>query len=148
MQIMESKESVKGIVMGKVKFFNRLLRSVRRKSAYTGARVHDPKTEKNLSDRLDENLEWFRAIYADCSDVIFHDFFIGDRTRAVLIYIDGPSHMEEIDQHVLAPLQRDFPLEPTIPNIRQKIAVSSVKPVQTVTDAIEEISGGNPVLLM
>ena len=124
--------------MDNVKFFNRLLRSVRRKSANTGARVHDPQTEKELSDHLGENLEWLQKIYADCSDVIFHDFFIGDRTRAVLIYIDGLSHMEEIDQHVLAPLQHDFPREHTLPNIRQKIAVTSIKPVKTVADVIGE----------
>nr|WP_245590429.1 spore germination protein [Aneurinibacillus terranovensis] len=87
-------------------------------------------------------------IYADCSDVIFHDFLIGDQTKAALIYIDGLANVEEVDQHVLAPLQQDFVLEHTLSNIRQKIAVSSIKHVRTVADAIEEISGGNPVLLV
>jgi len=134
--------------MDKDKFFNRLLRSVRRKSAYTEACVHDPQTEKKLSDHLSENLEWLQTIYADCSDVIFHEFFIGERTPAVLIYIDGLSHLEEVDQHVLAPLQHDFSRELTLADIRQKIAVSSIKTVKTVAQVSEEVSCGNPVLLV
>ncbi len=135
--------------MGNVKqYLNRLLRSDRQKSAYAGLRDKDRQPQTELSENLNENLQLIQTIYADCSDVIFHDFFIGDRTQAVLIYIDGLTHIEEVDQHVLALLQHDFPREHTLPNIRKKIAVSSIKPVKTVADVIEEISGGNPVLLM
>lgn len=97
---------------------------------------------------MHENLQMLQTVYADCSDVIFHEFFIGNQTQAVLIYIDGLAHIEEIGRHVLTPLQQDFPLEHTLPNIRKRIAVSSIKQVQTVGEAIEEISGGNAVLLM
>ncbi|ALS21407.1 GerA spore germination protein [Paenibacillus naphthalenovorans] len=127
---------------------NRLLRSDRQQSANAGLQDKDPKTQTGFSEHLDENLQLLQSIYANCSDVIFHDFFIGDQTKAVLIYIEGLTHVEEVDQHVLAPLQQEFPLEHTLSNIRKKIAVSSIKPVKTVADAIEEISGGNPVLLM
>ncbi|GAX91761.1 spore germination protein [Effusibacillus lacus] len=108
----------------------------------------NPQNQTLLSGDLNENLKRLQDIYADCSDVIFHDFLIGDQTKAVLIYIDGLTNVEEVDQHVLAPLLQDFALEHTLPNIRKKIAVSSIKPVQTFTDVIEEISNGNPVLLM
>ncbi|MFS0559096.1 GerAB/ArcD/ProY family transporter, partial [Brevibacillus sp. 179-C9.3 HS] len=87
-------------------------------------------------------------VYADCSDVIFHDFWIGDQTRAALIYIDGLTNTEEVDQHVLAPLQQSFHHEPTLLNMRKKIAVSSIKQVETIADVFTEISDGNPVLFL
>ncbi|BCJ87301.1 spore germination protein [Effusibacillus dendaii] len=135
--------------MGNVKkFLNHLLRSDRKKSANAELPSKNPQTQTLLSRKLNENLQLIQDIYSDCSDVIFHDFLIGDQTKAVLIYIDGLTNVEELDRNVLAPLQQDFALEHTLPNIRKKIAVSSIKHVKTVADVIEEISGGNPVLLM
>jgi hypothetical protein len=130
------------------KILNHLLRSDRRKSANAKLPSKNTQTQALLSGELNENLQLLQNIYADCSDVIFHNFLIGDQTKAVLIYIDGLTNVEEVDQHVLAPLQQDFALEHTLSNIRKKIAVSSIKNVRTVADVIEEISGGNPVLLV
>ncbi|WP_241254591.1 spore germination protein [Brevibacillus sp. SYP-B805] len=101
-----------------------------------------------LSGDLNENLRLLQEIFADCSDVIFHEFLIGGQTKAVLVYIDGLTNMDELDQHVLAPLLQDFAQADSLSNIRKKIAVSSLKLVETIADVIEEISGGNPVLLM
>jgi hypothetical protein len=125
-----------------------LLRFNRRKSAKVELTSKNPPSGTRLSADLEENVRLLRGIYADCSDVIFHDFLIGDQTKAVLLYIEGLSNVEEIDQHVLAPLQQDVVAKHTLPNIRKKIAVSSIKLVQTVSEVIEEISNGNPVLLM
>jgi spore germination protein KA len=130
------------------KILNHLLRSDRKKSANVELPSKNPQTQTLLSRKLNENLQLIQNIYSDCSDVIFHDFLIGEQTKAVLIYIDGLSNVEEIDQHVLAPLQHDLALDHTLPNIRKKIAVSSIKHVQSVADVIEEISCGNPVLLI
>lgn len=130
------------------KSLKHLLRSDRRKLVNAELPGKNQQTETLLSGYVNENLQIIQSIYADCSDVIFHDFLIGNKTKAVLIYIDGLTNVEEVDQHVLAPLQQNFTLEHTLPNIRKKIAVSSIKHVRTVADVIEEISSGNPVLLM
>jgi spore germination protein KA len=100
-----------------------------------------------FSAKLALNEQALRSAYSNCSDVIFHEFYIGNRTRALLVYIDGLTNIEEVDQHVLAPLQQDVPAH-SLADIRGKIAVSSIKPIQTLTQVIEEISGGNPVLLV
>jgi spore germination protein KA len=139
----------KGIIMGDwYKILSYMLRFNRRKSANAEQPNIIPQTQTLLSEELNINLRMLQNIYADCSDVIFHDFLIGNQTKAVLIYIDGLAQAEEIGQHVLAPLQQNFVPEHTIPNIRQKIAVSSIQHVQTVADVIEKISGGNTILLM
>lgn len=137
------------IVMANViKILHRLINSRRKKTAMADPRVQEPQSRTELSSDLHENIQLLRAIYADSSDVVFHEFFIGDQTQALLLYIEGLTHIEEVDQHVLAPLQQECLPEPTLPNIRKKIAVSSIKQVKTVADIIEEISGGNPVLLV
>lgn len=109
-----------------------------------------------LSDQLQENLHRLQTIYSDCSDVVFHSFRIGDRTPAVLVYIDGLCNRGEIDRQVLAPLQNG-PVPPqdgpggrdsALTDIRKHIAVASIKPRDTVAHIVEEIAAGNPVLLM
>jgi spore germination protein KA len=104
--------------------------------------------QAKLANDLETNIKQLQTIYADCSDVIFHEFVIGNRIRAVLVYIDGLVNIEEIDQHVLAPLQRESLQDLSEPNYRRMIPVSSIKAVHTLGDAIEEISDGNPVLFI
>ncbi|WP_084423044.1 spore germination protein [Cohnella thermotolerans] len=130
------------------KLMKRLLRSVRQKSANADPQGQDPNPPTELSANLDENVRMIQSIYEDCSDVIFHDFFIGGQTRAVLVYIEGLTHIEEVDRHVLAPLQQHFALEPELPNIRKAIAVSSIKELKSTTDIVEQLSGGNPILFV
>ncbi|MBO8162914.1 MAG: spore germination protein [Brevibacillus sp.] len=101
-----------------------------------------------LAKSLAENLQMLQSLYADCADVVFHDFLIGEQTKAVLIYTDGLTNVEEVDQHVLAPLQQSLELQHTIPNIRNMISVLSIKLMRTIGDAVTEISNGNPVLLV
>lgn len=130
------------------KIMRHQLRSNRPKPANAELPSKNPQTQTWLSGELNENLQMLQGIYADCSDVIFHEFLIGGKTKAVLVYIDGLANVEEADQHVLTPLQQDIALEHTLSNIRKKISVSSIKTVRTVDDVIEEISNGNPVLLV
>lgn len=101
-----------------------------------------------LSDKLQENVRLLRDIYADSSDVVIHEFLIGDLTQAVLVYIEGLTNVEEVDQHVLAPLQQGWLAGASILQMQKKIAVSSIKRVETAEDVIAEVSGGNPVLLI
>ena len=103
-----------------------------------------------LSDNLTNNESKFRSIYSDCSDVIFRPFFIGRKVKAILIYIDGLSNVEEIDDNVLSPLMQNF--EEELYNVNQliekRIAVSNVKEIKTSSECIQAISSGNPVILV
>jgi hypothetical protein len=107
--------------------------------------VHDP-----LSSNLFENIGFLQATYANCSDVVFRRFLIGSITNAILIYIEGMSNTEEIDQSVLTPLMQ-YKME-NIPNVQtilgQKLTVSKVKEINTYQEIIDEISSGNPVVLI
>jgi Bacillus/Clostridium GerA spore germination protein len=108
-----------------------------------------------LSTDLDQNLQNLQNIYQNCMDVVFRSFKISGKTKAALIYIDGLSSIEEIDASVLIPLMEENngkedagQLVHINDILEQKLAVSKVNKVQTMTDCIEQISGGNPVLLI
>lgn len=103
-----------------------------------------------LADNLIGNENRLRSIYKDCSDVIFRSFFIGRKDKALLIYIDGLSNIQELDDNVLSPLMQIT--EEELYNIKSlietKISVSSVKEVSTFSEVLKEISSGNPVILV
>ncbi|WP_018130586.1 spore germination protein [Effusibacillus pohliae] len=102
-----------------------------------------------LSPKLAENLQVFRSIYADCSDVVFRPFFVGGR-NAMLLYIDGLSNVEEIDRGVLQPLMQvsKGDAEDLDTLMKTCIGVSQVQKVDTVSDCTEQIGLGNPVLFL
>ncbi|MGM7721591.1 spore germination protein [Metabacillus sp. Hm71] len=103
-----------------------------------------------LSDNLADNENKFRSVYKDCSDVIFRPFFIGGKDKAILIYIDGLSNIEEIDDNVLSPLMQNTEEQFHDVNslIEKRISVSDVKEIKTFFECIHEISLGNPVILV
>ncbi|WP_274651196.1 spore germination protein [Paenibacillus humicola] len=111
-----------------------------------------PRTElpDTLSADINKNLQVFRSIYADCSDVIFRPFLISGSRQSELIHIDGLSNIEEIDRSVLAPLMQE--IEAGAADIEgifaNKLTVSKLKVVQTFNECVEQISAGNPLLLI
>jgi spore germination protein KA len=106
--------------------------------------------QETLSSDVNQNVQTLRAIYSNCADIVFRSFNIGGRLPAFLIYIEGLSNLDLIDQHVLAPLMHEEPAEAV--NIQtmleQKIAVAGVKEVATFTACLEQISAGNPIILV
>ncbi|MFC0214953.1 spore germination protein [Paenibacillus chartarius] len=106
--------------------------------------------QDQLSSALAVNENELRTIYANCSDVVFHDFTIGQGTAALLLYIEGLSNTAEINGHVLEKL-----MEAHTPQcadisalVREKVAVSKVSEVTTFTDVIKQISGGASLILI
>ncbi|SDM84412.1 spore germination protein KA [Fictibacillus solisalsi] len=103
-----------------------------------------------LSSVLNDNLQVLRSMYQDCFDVVFRTFLMGGETKAVLVYIEGLSNIRELDDHVLAPLMEETGGKVRSPQsiLREKMHISKLKEVKTLTDCIENISIGNPVLLL
>lgn len=103
-----------------------------------------------LAEQLPVNEQKLRDSYKNCSDVVFRTFYISGTKKALLIYIDGMSNAEEIDDSVLSPLMKatnETDIQVT-ELIREKVAVSNVKELKTISDCLKEISSGNPVILV
>lgn len=106
--------------------------------------------QDSLSISLMDNEIKLHSIYNDCSDVIYRSFYIGKKYKAILIYIEGLTNIEEIDNSVLSPLmniteEKDYQVNTLI---NKSVSVSSVKEVKTFSECIQEISLGNPVIIV
>ncbi|GAX91389.1 spore germination protein [Effusibacillus lacus] len=103
-----------------------------------------------LSTDFNQNLQVLRLLYDNCKDVVFRPFLVGGGTKAALIYIDGLSNIQEIDSNVLAPLMQETAtgLQNLSVIFEKLIPVTKIKEVKTVADCVEQISIGNPVLLL
>lgn len=102
-----------------------------------------------LHSDLYKNLQILRSIYEDCFDVAFRTFLIGGETKAALIYIEGLSNTEQIENNVLATLMSKS-LGKVSPHdvLEEKVHLSKIKEINKFAQCIENISIGNPVLLM
>jgi Bacillus/Clostridium GerA spore germination protein len=120
-----------------------------RKSKLLYHRQPSTSQQDTLTTDFQENLRVLRSLYTNCSDVIFRPFLIGGKKKAVIVYIEGLSNIEEIDRSVLGPLMDDAAgAETTVRAIfEKKVTAAKVKEVKTFADCIEQISSGNPVLL-
>jgi spore germination protein KA len=104
-----------------------------------------------LSTDLEENLDFFRSIYADSFDVIIRPFLIGGIKKAAIIYIDGMSNIEEINEHILEPLMREHVAEADslLTSLKKKlIPVVDMGEGHTRNECIEHMSTGEPILLI
>ena len=110
----------------------------------------DTLPEIPLHSELNKNIEILKSAYKDCSDVVFREFSIGSSIKAVLLYIDGLSNTEEIDQHVLMPLIQMKHLEhgAIFENTKKEIPVSAIKDINNINDIFKQVSAGNSIILI
>nr|MBO2479424.1 hypothetical protein [Bacillota bacterium] len=132
------------------------IRQARRQTPFTSA--DSVETEDDwLSSQLDNNTERLRAVFHDCYDIVFRSFTIGQRQEAVLIYVNGLVNIEEVNEHLLAPLME--PLTDHGENreesdtalselLAKKIPVAPAKAIHTIADGVQEVLSGHPVLLV
>ncbi|MNI08800.1 Spore germination protein B1 [compost metagenome] len=104
-----------------------------------------------LSIQLVDNLEMVKSIYADCTDLIVHEFELPSLlTKAMIIYLDGLSDAELLDRQVLSPLKFDLicEKEQLMATLKKELPLSQSKEIHTREELIEEVSMGNPVLII
>ncbi|SCY00364.1 spore germination protein KA [Paenibacillus polysaccharolyticus] len=85
--------------------------------------------------------ETLRAVFTDCSDVIFHSFETSGFTSALCVYCVGLCDTERLERQVLTPVQ-EIGMEAA------QVPLSSVKTVETSKEAAEAILEGEALLLL
>ncbi|MFK2826914.1 spore germination protein [Bacillus sp. B190/17] len=130
---------------------NKLLKKtkLKKKNLPLQKNQQNAKPQDVLHKDFNVNVETIRSIYENCMDVVFRPFLLFGKTRAILIYIDGLSDMEGLDENVLLPLMKQADGEtPSFTELLEnKLPVTKVKRVNLLADCIESISMGNPILL-
>ncbi|MGZ7440206.1 spore germination protein [Paenibacillus sp. TH7-28] len=104
---------------------------------------------QRLYSGLQQNEDRLRSLYDNCSDVIYRTFLIGGKTGALVMYIDGLTDAEGIEQYVIAPLmQADADESKELRQlIERKISASQTKEFTTFEKGIELLSNGSAILL-
>lgn len=101
-----------------------------------------------LSNKLKNNIDYFSSLYKDSSDVIFRSFTIGN-TEAVIIYIEGLSDLQKLDELVLENLMnQNSEMADVFESLKNNIPISKLKKVHTYKACIDSISIGNPIILI
>ena len=86
---------------------NKLLKKVKEKKPPVQNNYENSKPQDVLYDNFNQNVETFRSIYQNCSDVMFRSFLLFGKTKAMIIYIEGLSDIEGIENYVLTPFMQE-----------------------------------------
>ncbi|MGW9528350.1 spore germination protein [Paenibacillus terrae] len=105
--------------------------------------------EEQLYPDLQQNEAHLRLLYDNCSDVIYRSFLISGKTKAVVMYIEGLSDSEGIEQYVITPLMQEEADENNDIGqlIERKISVTQAKEFTTFAKCIEYLSNGYTILV-
>lgn len=101
-----------------------------------------------LTQKIEENIEFFSSLYQESSDVIFRSFVVGEKD-ACIIYIDGLSDTQKLDQQVLETLldKTEFDESDFLLSVKNKLPISNIKNISTYSACIDSIGNGSPILL-
>ena len=98
---------------------------------------------------LSTNLAYFKALYKHSYDVIFRPFLSGGKIKAALIYMEGLTDTEQMEEQVMDILMREpDPVSNLKQVLKDTLPVLDAKEVSTLLDCIESISIGYPILLL
>ena len=93
---------------------SKLLRKMKEKMQPIQNNQEVSKPQDVLYNQFNQNIEMFRSIYQNCSDVMFRSFLLFGKTKAMIIYIEGLSDIEGIENFVLTPFMQEAPNEISI----------------------------------
>lgn len=106
--------------------------------------------EISLLSQLEKNINYFRALYADSSDIIFRSFIIGESIEASIVYLEELTDVQLMDAQVIASLVQEElqSLQSITTFIEKKLPISNIEKVQTILECTDSIANGNPILLI
>lgn len=107
--------------------------------------VENEDKKEKITGIYSEDLQFFQNTYKDCFDIVFHCFETIEQRKAVIIYIQGLSDPEELNENVIKPL---LTTEGASGERFSMIPVSQMKTLKTYEECIQSISAGLPVLIM
>ena len=111
------------------------------------SRTRQQKAMQTISTKIETNIQSLQEVYADCSDVVFRSFKIGQSIDACIVYITGLIHTEEVDEHVLSPLLHQTNGDQDT-DVKDVLSVPNIKALSTLDECVSHISAGNSILFI
>jgi spore germination protein len=126
-----------------------LKKSVIKKKPAQSQQKQEQTPQDKLHPNFNQNVETFRSIFENSSDVVFRSFLLFGKRKAMIIYIEGLSNVEGIEKFVLSPLmpaiaEDEQPLQVLL---ETKLPISQIKKMDVLADCMDSILTGNPILL-
>jgi len=104
-----------------------------------------------MTGDLHEQTQRLRAIFDQCSDVVFREIKIASRVKGVLVYLDGIVNTRELHDNAIRPLlllhAQKQALTPELME-EQGISLSQITHAVTEADVVDAILTGNAALLI
>ncbi|MCZ8515321.1 spore germination protein [Paenibacillus filicis] len=57
-----------------------------------------------ISRDIEWNATYLREQFSLCSDIVIRSFILGDETKLILVYLDGMTRLQSIEDNLLKPL--------------------------------------------
>ncbi|MCR8643531.1 spore germination protein [Paenibacillus sp. N1-5-1-14] len=102
----------------------------------------------NLTSDLRANINELKMIYSDSVDMVYRSFKIANQVDAVIVYLDGMTNTELIDQSVLNSLMNAKQMNSIEDLLNHQLVTSNVKINQNLYECSMQISAGNAILLV
>jgi len=141
-----------------LKQWKQMLKKIFYKSSSQPVPNDRDKENKPVSDRLDKNIELFKAVFDRCSDVIIREFDAGltPPVKAAIVYVDGLVNKEMLTNDLLKALMYDASGVHTGQPAgdmgeyfaRKLVAFTEVKPLENMIDIVDSVVSGETVLLV
>lgn len=114
----------------------------------------------HISKDIDTNLKKIKEILKDCDDIVYREIAVGERQNYnfAIVYVDGLADKMLVSDYVLESLMHQARgLEPHPNGIKNNlyelvkkgnIAVTEIKEVETLNEAIDNVLAGETILLI
>lgn len=111
--------------------------------------VTSDKTNEEIFPSLEKNIDILKALFKDCSDIVFRPFTAGGH-KAYLLFVDGFIDAESIQFHTLHQILIEAGPNNLNPEYLKKkiISVSSIKETGKLDEVVSNVLMGNTVILI
>lgn len=109
--------------------------------------------DQELSRNLEENLNLLKAVFQDCSDMVYRELAIDGEVKGFLVFIDGLVNSDMLSDHAIYPLLFHFGKQQEADLRLQSImengnSITQVKEADSLNKVIEEVLSANAVLFV
>jgi spore germination protein KA len=125
---------------------------VPKKETSTSEQGESKKASERITPDLSANLANLKQRFANCSDLVYREFFIFQIKKAVLLYIDGLNDSNQLELHLLKQLMTSPSMNSRALPIKQllekNVTIAQTKEVQIFAEVIDHVLAGEAVLLV
>ncbi|UOF88859.1 spore germination protein [Fodinisporobacter ferrooxydans] len=119
----------------------------------TFQRINHEDKQNLISYDLNMNLSLLKQHFAKCSDIVYREFVILKKKKALLLYIDGLIDTNQLELSVLKPLMTveasgDESAFDFKQFLEQNLSVAQTSEVGAFTEVIDDVLAANAVLLV